>query len=85
MEQKHKITNAIIQVIESQITTNDPPETKQTLERLIAEGFSTKEATKLIGNVVIAEVFDVMAEEKPFDMNRYIAALSRLPELPDTE
>jgi Mg/Co/Ni transporter MgtE len=85
MEPNQKIKNAVIKVVDNQLTSNDPPETKQTFDRLIAEEFSTEEAKNLIGSVVVAEVFDVMTEERQFDMNRYIAALNRLPELPDTE
>ncbi len=79
MESNNRISAATIQVVETQIETNDPPETKQTLERLISEGFSEKVAMELLGTVVIAEVFGVMKDGKPFNIERYVAALNKLP------
>lgn len=83
MERKERLQQAIIQVVDNQIDANDPPETAQTLVRLISEGFAINEAKDLIGNVVVAEVFDVMTAGKPFDIDRYVAALNKLPEIPD--
>jgi hypothetical protein len=83
MEYNPRLKAAIIQVVQNQINSNDPPETKQTLDRLISEGFSKKQAKELIGTVVVAEVFDVMKEGKPFNLKRYVNALKRLPEIPE--
>ena len=79
MESNNRLSAAIIQVVETQIETNDPPETKQTYERLISEGFSEKVSKELLGTVVIAEVFGVMKDGKPFDIDRYVTALNKLP------
>jgi hypothetical protein len=79
MESSNRLSSAIIQVVETQIDSNDPPETKQTFERLISEGFSEKVAKELLGTVVIAEVFGVMKDGKPFDIERYVNALNKLP------
>lgn len=79
MESNNRLSAAIIQVVETQIDSNDPPETKQTFERLLAEGFSEKVAKELLGTVVIAEVFGVLKDGKPFDIERYVAALNKLP------
>lgn len=82
MEENSRIKAAIIEVVNNQLESHDPPETYQTLERLAAEGHSIMEAKELIGNVVVAEVFEVMNEGKPFDPQRYVAALNKLPETP---
>jgi hypothetical protein len=82
MNQNHRLKSAIIEVVENQLEANDPPEIKQTLDRLIFEGFSENEAKELIGNVVVMEVFEVVKAGNPFDIKRYAAALARLPELP---
>ena len=82
MEANERIKSAIIQVVDNQIDSNDPPETKQTLDRLISEGISEMAAKELIGNVVIVEVFEVLKAGEPFDLDRYVAALNRLPEIP---
>ena len=82
MEQNPRIKAAIIAVVNNQLESHDPPETYETLDRLVADGYSIIEAKELIGNVVVAEVFEVMNEGKPFDQQRYVAALNRLPETP---
>ena len=79
MESNNRLSAAIIQVVETQIETNDPPETKQTYERLLSEGFSEQISKELLGTVVIAEVFGVMKDGKPFDIDRYVTALNKLP------
>ena len=73
---------AILEVVENQLAGNNPPETAQTLARLIAEGYSEEEAKKLIGCVVSAEMFDVMKSNQPFNHARFTAALNKLPKLP---
>lgn len=82
MKHNQRLKSAIIEVVDSQIELNDPPEIRQTLTRLIGEGFSENEAKELIGNVVVMEVFEVLKAGQPFDIKRYAAALARLPELP---
>jgi rRNA processing protein Krr1/Pno1 len=78
----HRLRQAILEVINTQIRENDPPETKQALVRLQAQGFSEDEALKLIGYVVASEVFSVLKENRRYDMEKYIAALNDLPRLP---
>jgi hypothetical protein len=73
---------AILEVVDNQLQANDPPETKQTFKRLIAEGYSKKEAKELIGCVVTSEMFDVMKKQQPFNPERFAKALNRLPKLP---
>jgi hypothetical protein len=76
------LRQAILEVINNQIRDNDPPETKQTYERLRKEGFSEEETLKLIGYVVASEVFTVLKENRPYDNEKFIAALQSLPQLP---
>ena len=76
------LRQAILEVINNQIRDNDPPETKQTYDRLQKEGFSKKETLKLIGNVVASEVFAVLKENRKYDNDKYISALNALPDLP---
>ena len=82
MEVNERLKSAIIQVVDNQIEANDPPETNQTLTRLVAEGFSESEAKELLGTVVLAEVFTVLSKGEVFDLGRYVVALNRLPEIP---
>lgn len=74
-----RIKNAINAVIEQQIAERNPPETLETIERLQVEGFSEEEAYTLVGHLVSLEVAEELAGEEGLNMQRYIAALERLP------
>ncbi len=77
-----RLKKVIIEVIDTQIRNNDPPETKKTLIRLQENGYSEEEAIKLIGYVVASEVFTVFRENRRYDESNYIVALKALPKLP---
>lgn len=77
---KKQMRKVFLEIINNQIRDNKPPETKQTLDRLISEGISEKEAKDMIGCVVISEIFDVLKNKEDFNEQRYIAALNKLPE-----
>jgi len=62
---------------------NDPPETKQTYNRLIREGHSEEDAKRLIGCVVTSEIFDILKKKQEFNLQRFVQALNKLPELPE--
>jgi len=73
---------AIMEVIENQLCNNDPPQTAQTFKRLIEAGHSEKEAKRLIACVVSAEIFDVLKKNEPFNLDRFIKGLNKLPAMP---
>ena len=79
---KKQMRKMFLEIIDNQIRDNNPPETKQTLDRLISENFSEEEAKEMIGCVVISEIFDVLKSNKEFNEQRYIDALNKLPEQP---
>ena len=72
----------ILEVVNNQLERLDPPETKATYDRLIADGISDQEARRLIGCVVSSEIFDVLKLQQPFDHARFVKALNKLPKLP---
>jgi len=80
-ESKERRRRIILKVAENQIRDNDPPETRQTLRRLIKEGFSREEAVELIGTVVVHEIYNVLKQNENFDRKRFVAALRQLPKL----
>lgn len=82
METSPHLKAATIEVVDNQLRAKDPPETRSTLDRLIAEGHSEKAAKELIACVVISEIFDVMKNEEEFNLQRYVGALNKLPQLP---
>ena len=79
---KKQMREIFMGIIDNQVRDNNPPETKQTLDRLISEGFSEIESKEMIGCVVISEIFDVLKSMKEYDEPRYIKALNKLPEQP---
>jgi len=77
-----RLQQAILEVVANQLRDNEPPATRETLQRLLREGFSETEAMRLIAHVVAAEVFEVLREGRCYDEARFCAALRALPELP---
>ncbi len=73
---------AIYEVVDNQIQELNPPQTKQTFDRLVAEGNSPQEARRLISCVVVSEIFDVLKKSEPYNEARYVTALNRLPKMP---
>jgi len=73
---------AIIKVVDNQLRSNDPPQTAQTFNRLLAAGHSDQEAKRLIACVVAAEIFDVLKQQQPFNLERFVNGLDNLPTLP---
>jgi hypothetical protein len=74
------LTAAILEVVDTQLRDNTPPETRQTFERLVAAGYAPEDARRLIGNVVVQEIFHVMKRGEPYNEQRYLAALHGLPD-----
>ncbi|NIA09386.1 MAG: hypothetical protein GWP10_06575 [Nitrospiraceae bacterium] len=85
MESNSRLKAVILQVVDNQLKGNNPPETKQTYDRLIKEGFSKSEAKRLIGCVVFAEIFDVLKNKETFNQGRFVKALNKLPKIPGEE
>ena len=73
---------AIMEVVENQLRDNDPPQTRQTFSRLIEAGHSEKEAKRLIGCAISAEIFDVLKKNEPFNLDRFVKGLNKLPAMP---
>ena len=73
---------AFMQTVENQIRDGDPPETRETLERLKSEGISEEDARIYIAQAVSVEVFDIMKNKKKFNMSRFIRNLKLLPAEP---
>ena len=77
-----KARAAILDAIKNQIRDLNPPETKQTYDRLVAEGHSSDEAMRLLGCALASELFAMMKQEQPYNQARYVEYLHRLPRLP---
>jgi hypothetical protein len=52
METNEQLRDEILKIIENQLRDNNPPETKQTFNRLLKEGFDKSEALQMLGHVL---------------------------------
>ena len=82
MEPDENLREQIFVVIRNQMDENNPPETNETYNRLIKEGYSDFEAKQLIGQCVAVELYSVFKHKKPFDEERYVNNLKQLPNKP---
>jgi hypothetical protein len=73
---------AILEVVENQIRDLDPPETRQTFDRLTGQGYAEDEARRLISTAVSVEIFHIMKDDQPYDRQRFVWNLSHLPREP---
>lgn len=80
-----RVNNLIMQVVENQLRDGKPPETRQTLVRLMGEGFTEEESKHYIGSAIVAEMYYVLKSSKPFNAERYLDLLNKLPELPEND
>jgi hypothetical protein len=77
-----QLTAAILEIVDTQLRDGVPPETRQTLERLVQSGHTPEGARQLIAHAAAAEIVAVMARGEAYSQARFIAALHRLPQLP---
>jgi hypothetical protein len=81
-ETNPELGKTILEVVRNQIRNNDPPESRQTFERLKTEGYSSDEARRLISTAVTVELFHIMRDRQSFDRERFVWNLSHLPREP---
>jgi len=72
---------AVLEAINNQIEKNDPPETKQTYDRLMKEIRNHDEVVEYLGVVMRSEILDILKSKKPFNRKRYVERLNRLPDV----
>jgi hypothetical protein len=70
------------EAIQNQIAANDPAETKETFNRLIAGGFAEEDVWRLLSAVLAVELATILREGRPFSLDAYVKALKALPDLP---
>ena len=68
----------ILQTIDSQILGNDPPEARETLQRLVGQGFTPDQAKSLIGAAIAPEISDLFDHKALFNRERYVENLKKL-------
>jgi hypothetical protein len=83
-ETNPQLAAAIMEIVDTQLRDGTLVETRQTFDRLVAEGYTPEGARQLLAHVVVREIFTVMARGEHYDQRRFVAALQRLPNLSDT-
>ena len=78
MSNDKTVVDAFLDTVMSQLESGDPPETKATYERLVAEGLPRNHALQLIAAQLRAEANRMMAEGTPFDNSRYADLLAKI-------
>jgi hypothetical protein len=58
-------------VVDNQLRNGDPPETRATFERLKRQGIDEEEIRRLLGCVIVAEIYDVMKNNSPYNQERF--------------
>ncbi len=77
---KQERRELILEIVDNQINSNTPPETKAAMERLVAEGYSNEDAKEMIARVVVTQIYDIMKNMEKFNEQRFVEALNRLPQ-----
>lgn len=82
MKPNDKIREQIFLRIEKQIIDNEPPETKETFDRLCMQGFDEYRTMQLIGQCFAVELFNTLKNGEPYNNARYVNNLLALPKEP---
>jgi len=77
-----RLKKAILQAVSNQLRINNPPETKETLNRLMAEGYSKQQSMEMIGAVLSSHIYNMLKEQHEYDNKSYVRDLERLPKYP---
>ncbi|MGE8067472.1 hypothetical protein [Pseudomonas sp. NPDC089569] len=74
--------NTLIEAIENQIESENPPAAKATFNKLTLVGYEREDILNLMAHVLAVEIDAILEEDRPFNTDWYEAALRALPELP---
>lgn len=77
-----RLRAAYLEAVDTQLKSGEPPEAKETYERLKREGFSEEETRVLLAQVIAVESFCILKEKKPFNRERFVRNLRNLPAQP---
>lgn len=83
MKTNRRLRDLFFQIVDEQLSKNDPPEVKQTFDRLKQSGYSTLDTKILIAQCIAVEMFRIMKFGEEFDEVRYKHNLEALPREPE--
>ena len=78
---REALRQATREVLANQLRDNDPPETRETYDRLLSQGIAENEVRRLLSAIVTMEIFTLVKEGRPFDRARFVERLKALPRL----
>ena len=73
------VRDAMLDTVLSQINDNNPPEARETYDRLIFGGRSNSQALQLMAAALRVEMDRMLKDSTPFDNDRYSALLQKIP------
>ena len=73
-----RLKKLILQVVDNQLRENNPPITKQTLNRLMKAGYTRPQAKEKIAAVLVNYIFYAMHDNIPFNEENYTTDLEKL-------
>lgn len=74
----NKLKPKIMEIVNNQLNINEPKCTKETYDRLVGLGFTEEQAKEMIGKVLVEEMYTIMKNQIPFNLERYEQKLSKL-------
>ena len=74
--------DTLIQAIENQIESDNPPAAKATFNKLTLVGYERDNILNMMAHVLAVEIDALLEEDRAFDSQWYEAALRALPTLP---
>ncbi len=78
MSASRRVKRAMLEAVENQLCSNHPPETRQTLERLLLAGYSHQQAMEHIAGALAEEIWFVLHEHEQYNAQRYKAVLENI-------
>lgn len=81
-EDREQAQAALFEAVETQVNAAEPPEARETYDRLVGQGYSHEETMKLMACVLVEEVFGVVKNGREYDHQAYVEGLAALPKLP---
>ncbi|TDF83419.1 hypothetical protein [Pseudomonas sp. H9] len=74
--------STLIEAIENQIETENPPAAKATFNKLTLVGYEREDILNLMAHVLAYEIDAMLDDDRAFNTEWYETALRALPELP---
>ncbi len=81
-EEEEFAESTLIQAIENQIESDNPPAAKATFNNLTLVGYEREDILQMMAHVLAVEIDAILEEDRAFNTEWYETALRALPTLP---